>query len=167
MINLDVTLTAHRKAVQDLIAAAERSKDVWQTARAPGKWSPSQVVEHVARSLDEAANVLAGRPSKFPTLPVFLRPLMRGLFFTRVLRKNRFPKARTNAAMNPSSGPATPADGRDRLEHALGRFDEACRTSAGEGRSVVSETFGVVAIADYARFMELHTRHHLGQVSQG
>lgn len=167
MVDLDITLTGHQKVVQDLVAAVERSNEVWQTARAPGKWSLSQMVEHVARSLDEAANVVAGRPSKFPTLPVFLRPVMRGLFFTRVLRKNRFPKARTNAAMNPSTGPATPADGRDRLEHALDRFDETCRACAREGRSVASETFGVVSVADYARFLELHTRHHLGQVGPG
>ena len=132
--------------------------------RAPGKWSPSQVVEHVARSLDESANVVSGAPSKFPKLPFFLRPVARGMLFNRVLRNGAFPKARTNKAMNPAEGPATPAAARTRLEEAHARFDRACRASATSGGVVSSATFGNVSVSDYARFMELHTRHHCRQM---
>lgn len=62
MDDLDAVLEGNRKAVDDLIAAAERSAGVWTDPRAPGKWSPSQVVEHVARSLDESATVVSGGP---------------------------------------------------------------------------------------------------------
>src|SRR5438552_17280460 len=114
MADVNSTLAANRDAIGDLIAAAERSGGVWAVPRAPGKWSPSQVVEHVARSLDESANVVSGAPSKFPTLPFFLRPVVRAFLFNRVLRTNAFPKAKTNKAMNPASGPATPGEGRVR-----------------------------------------------------
>lgn len=37
----------------------------------------------------------------------------------RVLRKGTFPKGKTNQAMNPARGPATPAEARVRLEGAV------------------------------------------------
>jgi hypothetical protein len=63
MADVNDALAVNRAAVIDLVAAAERSAATWTTPRAPGKWSPSQVVEHVAGGLDEAANVFSGAPS--------------------------------------------------------------------------------------------------------
>ena len=164
MVDVNTRLVGNRGAIADLIAAAEKSGGVWTVPRAPGKWSPSQLVEHVARSLDESANLVSGAPSKFPSLPFFLRPVARGLLFNRVLRKSAFPKAKTNKAMDPASGPATPAEARVRLEGALARFDRECRACADTGGAVASGTFGTVSVADYARFIELHTRHHCKQM---
>jgi hypothetical protein len=164
MADINRTLSDNRDAVSELIAAAERSAAGWTVPRAPGKWSPSQVAEHVARSLDESANMISGAPSKFPTLPFFLRPVARTLLFNRVLRTGTFPRAKTNKAMNPASGPATPADARMRLESALARFDRECRACADTGGRVKSGAFGNVPVASYARFIELHTRHHCRQM---
>lgn len=102
----------------------------------------------------------AGRPSKFPRLPAVVHPLVRGLLFKRVLRQAKFPKARTNKAMDPESGPATPHEGRVRLEAAHDKFDAACRHLASNDGRIRTTVFGVVPVADYVRFMELHTRHH-------
>src|SRR6266566_339156 len=60
MANVNDALAANRDAVLDLVAAAERSAATWTTPRAPGKWSPSQVVEHVARSLEGSAKLFSG-----------------------------------------------------------------------------------------------------------
>ena len=162
----DVTgvLAANRDAVDDLITAAERCEPAWTTPRAPGKWSPSQVVEHVALVLEEGANVVAGAPSKLPTLPALLRPLMRGLFFRRILKNSAFPKLKTNRAMDPSVGPATPAAARVRLDAALARFDQECRARTVAGEKVDSGAFGSITVEEYARFQELHTRHHTAQM---
>lgn len=165
MADVNVALEANSAAVREMIAAAEQCGSAWTTPRAPGKWSPCQVVEHVARALEESANVVSGAPSKFPTLPVFVRPLVRGLLFKRVLKKNAFPKAKTNKAMDPASGPATTAEGRARLEGALAKFDQACRERAAGGQHVQSTVFGTVSVADYATFMAVHTRHHCKQVA--
>lgn len=121
-------------------------------------------MEHVALALEESANVVSGAPSKFPTLPMFLRPLVRGLFFNRVLKKNAFPKAKTNKAFDPASGPPTPDAARVRLETALAAFDQACRARAVSGKKVASTIFGTVSVEDYARFQALHTRHHCKQM---
>jgi hypothetical protein len=162
----DVTsaLSAHRAAVNDLMVAAEQSGGRWATPRAPGKWSPSQIVEHVARALEESAQMVAGQPSKFPTLPAFVRPVVRGVFFNRVVRKGTFPRAKTSKAFNPASGPATVADGRQRLEGALAAFEAACRDRAASGLPASSGIFGRVSVADYVKFQEAHARHHRKQV---
>jgi hypothetical protein len=167
MATLKAVLDATRRSVDDLMAAAEQSGAGFTLPRAPGKWSPSQVVEHVARSLEESANVVAGAPSKFPTFPFFLRPLVRNVFFNRVLKKQGFPKARTTKAMNPLSGPATTAEARLRLADAFEKFDRECRTLAARGQLVPSTLFGGVTVEDFARFQELHTRHHCKQIPVG
>ena len=160
MSDINAALDASKDAIEQLIVAGERTKTAWTSPRAPGKWSPSQIVEHVARSLEESANMAAGRPSKFPKLPGVVHPIVRGLLFKRVLRNAAFPKAKTNKAMNPASGPATSAEGRARLETAHQKFDAACRQIAAHGERMRTTIFGAVAVEDYVRFMELHTRHH-------
>jgi hypothetical protein len=165
MAEVNDVLAANRATVIDLVAAAERSAATWTTARAPGKWSPSQVVEHVARGLEEGANVVSGAPSpSIPMPPAFLRPLLR-LYFNRILKKGVFPKGwKAAKAVNPTSGPATPAQARVRLEGALARFDQECRRRVASGQHVVSTGFGTVSVEDLVRFSALHTRHHCKQM---
>jgi hypothetical protein len=156
-------LAANRAAVIDLVAAAERSAATWTTPRAPGKWSPSQVVEHVAGGLEEAANVVSGAPS-IPMIPAFLRPLAR-LYFNWILKKGVFPNGwKAHKALNPATGPATPAQARVRLEGALARFDQECGRRAASGHQLVSSGFGTVSLEDLVRFSALHTRHHCKQM---
>lgn len=163
MADINDVLAADRAAVSDLVAAAERSAATWTTPRAPGKWSPSQIVEHVARGLDEGANTVSGAPS-IPMPPAFLRPLAR-LFFNRILKKGAFPNGfKANKALNPASGPATPAEARVRLEGAFARFDQECRRRAASGQHLVGTGFGRVSVEDLVRFDALHTRHHCKQM---
>lgn len=164
MTDIDRALGSAREALDDFVAAGHRSEAVWMQAPAPGKWSPSQITEHVARALEESAHTAAGRPSKFPVFPSFVHPIARALFFNRVLRNKTFPKAKTTKPMNPTVGPATPAEGRVRLEGALAEFEQACRQCLGDGRCVRSTIFGEVSVLDYVRFQELHIRHHRGQM---
>jgi hypothetical protein len=162
---LDALLQAKRAAVAALIAAAEARAATSTTPRAPGKWSPSQLVEHVARAIDESANEVTGATTRFPHLPFFLKPVARTLLFNRVLKRGAFPRARTSGAFNPETGPATPAEARQRLLQALERFNEACRARAARDSLVASVVFGTVSLADYVRFQELHTRHHTKQLA--
>jgi hypothetical protein len=79
MADINRALDASKNAIEQLIIAGERTGTAWTSPRAPGKWSPSQIVEHVARSLEESANMAAGRQSKFPKLPAVVHPIVRGL----------------------------------------------------------------------------------------
>lgn len=163
MADIDTALAANRDAVDQMIRAGEQSGAAWIAPRAPGKWSPSQIVEHVARGLDEGANVAAGRPS-IPMPPAIVRPIAR-FMFKRILRKAAFPKGfKAHKAMNPASGPATPAEGRIRLETAYQKFDEACRRIAADDRPMTT-AFGSISVQDFVRFNELHTRHHSKQMA--
>ena len=163
MADVNDVLAANRATVIALVAAAERSAATWTTPPAPGKWSPSQVVEHVARGLEEGANVVSGAPS-IPMPPAFLRLVAR-LFFYRILKKDTFPKGfKAHKAMNPPSGPATPAEARVRLEGAFARFDQECRRRVASGQHVVSTGFGTVSVEDFVRFNAIHTRHHCKQM---
>jgi len=162
MADINDALADNRAAVLDLVTAAERSAATWTTPRAPGKWSPSQVVEHIARGLEEGANIVSGAPS-IPMPPAFLRLVAR-LFFYRILKKDAFPKGfKAHRAMNPATGPATPAEARVRLEGAFARFDQECRRRAAIGQHVVSG-FGTVSVEDFVRFNAIHTSHHCKQM---
>ncbi len=161
-------LAANRAAVSEFIVAAEAAAPHWTVPRAPGKWSPSQVVEHLARSFEESANLVAGVPSKFPTIPRLLRPPVRMLFFSRAVRTGKFPSGgRTAAAFNPASGPGSPPEGRARLEAAVDKFERACRARESDTATASSGVFGTVLVTDYVRFQELHARHHRKQLSPG
>jgi len=162
---LNDVLRAHRASVDAMLEAARRSGDRWTTPPAPGKWSPSQIVEHVARSLEEGANVVNGVASQFPNLPAPLRPVARVLLVRRVLKSERFPRARTNRPFDPETGPDSPEAARVRLEAALDVLERACRSCASGSGVVRSATFGKLSVADYARFLEIHTRHHTRQMS--
>jgi hypothetical protein len=164
MADFNDALAANRDAFLEIVAAAERSAATWTTPRAPGKWSPSQVMEHVTRGLEEATNVVSGAPT-MPMPPAFLRPLLRLFFFKRILKKGVFPTGfKAHKTMNPTSGPATPAEARVRVEGALDRFDQECRRRVASGKHVVSTGFGTVSVEDFVRFSALHTRHHCKQI---
>jgi hypothetical protein len=163
MGEIDSALAASREATHRLIADAASTGPAWATPRAPGKWSPSQIVEHVARSLDASVDVASGQPSAFPRLPAIVHPLLR-IVFRRLLKRGAFPKGRTTKAMSPAHGPATPAEGRARLEAAHHRYETALRQLAARGEPMPTPMFGPVPVEDFVRFMEIHTRHHNRQI---
>ena len=155
MTDVNDVLAANRAAVIDLVAAAERSATTWTTPCAPGKWSPSQIVEHVARGLEEAANIVSGAPSIPMTIPTFLRPLAR-LYMNRILKKGVFPKGwKALKAFDPTSGPATPAQARVRLEGTFARFDQECRRWAASGQNALSTGFSKVKTQKYVLTLTL------------
>ncbi len=165
MADIDTALAANRDAIEQLIRAGEQSGAAWIAPRAPGKWSPSQILEHVAAGLEEFAKIATGRPSGLPMPPAVIRRIAHFVFFKRVLRKATFPKGlKTHKATNPTSGPATPAEGRVRLETAHEKFEEVCRRIAADGRPMRT-IFGPVPVQDLVRFIELHTRHHSKQMA--
>ena len=157
--SIDTVLAASKAASEQLLVDAAAATAGWATPRAPGKWSPSQIVEHVARSYDGAVHMAAGQPSAFPTLPVLIHPFVR-IVFRRLLRKGSFPNGRTTKAMTPLAGPSTPEDGRARLAAAHDRFEAACRDLAVRGAPMRTTMFGAVPVEDFVRFLEIHTRHH-------
>jgi hypothetical protein len=157
-------LSSFRSTVQRFARAAQASGDTWSVPRARGKWSPSQVVEHVAMALEQSANDILGRPTRVPSLPAPLRFVARTFGMNPVVRRGRLFKAKTNPAMNPAAGPATASEAEGRMAVAMEAFESAVRTASAQGDTIHSVTFGTVRLADYVRFQEIHVRHHEAQL---
>ena len=163
-MDIENVLAANRSALDEMVETAEKARVNWTTPRASGKWSASQVTEHVALSMEEAAKMISEQPTKLPTLPAIARPLARAFLFNRVLKKRAFPNVKTSDPLDPPSGPASPEEARDRLHVAFAGFADACRDRAAAGKDIASGAFGNVSVVDYATFMEVHTRHHTAQI---
>jgi hypothetical protein len=159
--SLPADLAAARTAIDVFLSAADGCSEVWGEPVSPGKWSPAQILEHVARSIEDSAKDMHGQPSRMMNIPAPLRFLPR-LLFRKALRRSALFKAKTNRAMNPEAGPANPAEGRARMERAWQEFEAGRRSLAGPARSRI---FGRVPAEEYVRFQTLHVRHHLSQLS--
>lgn len=166
MSDLQSRVTAARVAVDEVVETSVACAARWLVPAAPNKWSPAQVAEHVARSLEEAAIDMTGQRSKMPSLAWPLRFVARKLLFERVLARGAFPRAKTNKAMDPETGPESPAAAGLRLDAAWRTFADACRTRSASSSLAASRTFGAVPLADYVRFQEIHTRHHRAQMTR-
>jgi len=164
MTSIDAILEDNVAAAAEVLEAASRCGHTWDTPRTPGGWSPAQVVQHVALTLEQGAAVVSGRKSKFPTFPAILRPLARALYYSRVLKEQRFPRSRTTPALEPSAGAATLEEADAHLQAAVRNFNQACRDRLANGRPLEHPVFGTVTVEGYAQFQVLHTRHHLAQL---
>ena len=116
MTDLQTVLQAHHQAIEDFLTAARAVPPTqWSQPRAPGKWSPGQVAEHLALAYQVNRGVLHGGASPV-TAPRWLRPIIRKFLLGNVLRRNRFiPGIESPKAFRPSSAPAAPVQLLGRL----------------------------------------------------
>jgi hypothetical protein len=166
MTDLTAAIADNHKAVDEFTAAA-RAVDAarWTLPRAEGKWSPAQVVEHIALTYEYSRAVLNDH-APGPSAPRFLRPLVRLFFVNPVLKHGRFkPNAKAPSMFQPSSVPGDAAELLPRLEAALSGFEAELRTADRLGRSTVNHPFfGIMPVTDYLRLQAIHARHHRAQL---
>jgi DinB family protein len=167
--DLQSTIIDNRQAVEAFIAAAHAvPQSAWAQPRAPRKWSPGQVTEHVAIVYEGARAILdgtfAGRAA-----PRVMRPLIRAFALNPILKTGRFKTGlRAPAFFQPTSSTASVDDLSARLRQAAGAFAAAVETAAGQGMTFVDHPFfGRVDLADYSRLQAIHTRHHAQQLGTG
>jgi len=160
MTSTEKELTDCRMALDALAETATACGDRWSEPVSKGKWSPAQIVEHVARAFEENANDLSGKETLLPSLPAPLRFIARKVVFDGAARKGTLPRAKTNKAMNPANGPETPEAGRARLDEAWATFAAAVEAAAEQGDRARSSVFGEVDLPAFVRFQAVHTRHH-------
>lgn len=164
MDSIDAIFEDNMAATAEFLEAASRCEEVWNVPRAAGAWSPAQVAEHVALTLEEGAAVVSGRPSGFPRFPAILRPLARLLYYNPTLRKGAFPHSRTTTALEPAANATTLEESDARLQAAVRTFNQACRDRLANGRPLDHPVFGTITVESYAQFQALHTRHHRAQL---
>jgi hypothetical protein len=163
MGDLQTALEAHHRAVDDFIAAARAvPSDRWGQPRAPGKWSPAQVAEHLTLACEVSRRVLHGT-APGAAVPRLLRPLIRRFLLGPVLRRGSFiPGSRSPKVFRPSSSPAPAAELLARLQAAANAFE--LDAAASGGPTVEHPVFGRLPLVDFLRLQEIHARHHRGQV---
>jgi hypothetical protein len=166
MSDLDTAIADNHRAVDEFTATA-RAIDTarWSRPRAEGKWSPAQVVEHVALTYEYSRAVLNNN-APGPSAPRILRPLVRSFFVNPVLKRGSFkPHGKAPAMFQPSSSPDGPADLLLRLDTAVRGFEDELRAAHRSGRSTLDHPFfGTMPMTDYVRLQAIHARHHRVQL---
>ncbi len=166
MADLNTAIAEHRQAVDEFAATARAVDGArWTVHPAEGKWSPAQIVEHIALTYEYSRAVLNNNPPG-PSAPRFLRPLVRIFFVNPVLKNGRFTRKGTAPAMfQPTSVPPDADELLPRLETALRGFEEELRAADRSGRSTVDHPFfGKMPVTDYLRLQTIHARHHRAQL---
>jgi len=163
MADLPAVLESHHQAVGAFLAAARAVPPArWAQPRAPGKWSPGQVAEHLALAYEANRGVLHGETTM--AAPRWLRPLIRKFLLMPVLRRGRFlPGSKAPRAFRPGQVPAAPAELLGRLSAAMTKFEA---DAAAVGTATIDHPFfGSLPLTDFVRLQEIHTRHHREQVA--
>ena len=162
--DLQAILADARSAYADFTTALGRVPAArWIVPRALGKWSPGQVAEHIAISLELADRVVRGLPLK-SALPGVMRWVLRQFYVKPTLRNNAMKPGKTVSQFQPSATPDFEPTMK-RLDAAMMNFQGACVEAARAGKTAVEHpAFGTLSLVDYARLQVIHLRHHLAQV---
>jgi Protein of unknown function (DUF1569) len=164
MADVQTELKAHQQAVRAFLDAARSiPASQWAQARAPGKWSPGQVVEHLSLAYEGSRGVLHGHTPPM-TAPRLLRPIIRRFLLRPVLRRGRFiPGSKSPRVFHPGPVPAAPEPLLSRLAAATTAFEA---DAAALGSTTIDHPFfGRLPLTDFVRLQAIHTRHHCGQLT--
>lgn len=170
MADVQAVITSDRQAVGAFADAARAvSPAQWATPRAPGKWSPGQVTEHVVLSFEQSQRMLHGTYSG-PGKPWIQQLLARKLGLPPLLRRGNFGKGVFKAPdfIQPGTSPASSAILLGRLETASRDLESTLAASPGATEVTVNHPiFGRLPLADLLRFLVVHTNHHRPQLAPG
>src|SRR5687767_13236978 len=82
----------HEEATREIVAAAERIPAVrWTTARAEGKWSPAEIMEHLNLAYDALLRDFAGQGGMQIRTKWWQRVLLRFTLVPKLMRGAPFP----------------------------------------------------------------------------
>jgi DinB superfamily len=165
MPDLNTVLHDNHQAVDAFVVSARAIPVAqWSQPRAPGKWSPGQVAEHVAMAYELNLAVLRGTGSGKP-LPGIVQFLFRNIGLYPILRRGRFFRgSKAPKLLRPSDAPAAPAALLERLQTAANTFE---RDASAAGQAIDHPFFGQLSVVDLVRLQEIHTQHHRGQMTTG
>jgi hypothetical protein len=144
---------------------AGRPEASWQQAP-PGKWTPAQIVEHLALAMESSAAPFAARRGKGPMArrPTTLREKLAKLL---VLGLGRFPPGR-KAPQGTAPAPRVERSAAEaRFRAALAAWDVLERELLPARRSdlfVKHRRFGDLTLEEWMRFHVVHARHHARQI---
>jgi DinB superfamily len=162
-------LDEHRVALAAFHDAAERvPASAWQTPRAPGKWSPAQIAEHLALAYEAMLGELRGGPAMKPRAKPWQQTVFRWVVLPHVLFHRSIPRASSPREMRP---PETGPDRAAVLHRLAQRADEMerelDRARRAGGGYLTHPYFGPVPPLKLLRFAGVHLDHHRKQLGVG
>jgi hypothetical protein len=167
MADPQAVIASNRRAVSAFVESARAVAPAqWTTPRAPGKWSPGQVTEHVALAYEQNRRMAQGTFGG-PAKPWYQQLLARLLGLPSLLKRGDFGKGPFQAPdfIQPGQSPAASATLLTRLETAA-RVIEEDLVSASDRRKMVDHAiFGRIPLEDVLHFLSIHTNHHRPQLS--
>jgi hypothetical protein len=164
--DFEVALAANRQAMANFLTTARSvANERWAEPIAPGKWSSAQIADHVAVAYEVAVRALKGEAG-IRSAPRLLRPVVRAVAFTGILRKGAFPeKSKGPRVFAPSSGHPGFETTAARMETAVASLESQVRSMQSAARHTFEHPiFGRIGVADYVKFSELHAKHHEQQL---
>jgi len=165
-MTLEAAVADNHEAVTEFVASARAlTAQQWTTPRAPSKWTPAQIAEHLAITYEYGVTLAKGEAKG--GIPFFLKPLARRMVVDSTLKAGRFTReGRTPKMFEPSAVPPAASVVLARLERALGDFERAIQTGLPESRETLNHPFfGRLATTDYLRLQAIHSRHHQAQLA--
>lgn len=169
MTDRQAVITSSRDAVGAFVDAARAVPTAkWTTPRAPGKWSPAQVAEHVTFSYEQSLSMARGTYVGPPAVPRFTQLLARWLFLPVLFKRERFGKGlQAPDFIRPTDSPPSPTTLLNRLEAAAHDLEtDLVAASNDKGPTIGHPVFGHLPLAHLVHFLAIHTNHHRPQISQ-
>ena len=170
MADPQAVIASKRRAVSAFVDAARAvSPAQWTTPRAPGKWSPGQVTEHVTLAYEQSRRMLQGTFTGAPK-PWYQQLLARWLGLPSLFKRGDFGKGPFQGPdfIQPSASPPSAVALLARLE-AVTRDLEGSVAGASDSQrvTVAHPIFGRLPLTDLLHFLLIHTNHHRPQLSAG
>ncbi len=158
----------HTGAAADLVRTAEAiPSERWHTPRAPGKWTPAEIVAHLILAYEVLLRELRGGGGMALRTTWWQRLLLHFTVRRRILGGRGFPEgARAPREVRPGGTALAQTDAIGRLRALAAEFEaatEAARVERPRAR-LTHAYFGGSPLEEALRFCARHLQHHHQQL---
>jgi len=155
------------KLFVEAIAAVPES--AWNEPRAPGKWSPAEIGEHLVLTYQAVTKELGGEPAMRLKLSAVRRRVLKWFLLPHILFHRSFPLAAVSPReLRPSSGAISQDEIGPKLLDLAARFEQSISHAVTSGRAGVTHPyFGTIPPLRALCFITVHLEHHTRQIPSG
>jgi hypothetical protein len=160
---------AHREAAALFVTrAAGVPAEHWKAARAPGKWSPAEIAEHLALTYEHLLAELRGGKAMRVKGSWLLRLGARYKFLPGLIRDGIIPQGvRAPREVRPEMPSGDSEQTLERFRMLSMDFEnEITARRASGGGTLTHPYFGKLGPERGIRFVEVHIRHHTRQLPE-
>jgi hypothetical protein len=138
----------------------------WKAARAPGKWSPAEITEHLSLTYEHLLGELRGGPPMRVKGSWLFRFLARYRFLPKLLRDGTVPPGvRAPREVRPRIPTEDRLEALERFQALAVEFEEEITSRRASGAGALTHPyFGRLGPDRGIRFVEVHIRHHIRQL---